>query len=96
MTLIEVLVNIPDRVHIKDEFNVDVTLHLEKDIRGIENNLSVVYCKTPNIILYISVLMTIFWIVIIINQGLITEFLRIVFTTMSVFHTGCIRLMHST
>ena len=77
LTLVEVLVNVLDRANIKGEFNVNVILHLEKAIRGIENNPSVVHCKTLNIILHTSVLMMIFWIAIIMNQGLIAEFLTL-------------------
>ena len=96
MTLVEVLVNILDGVHIKGEFYIDVTLHLEEEERGIGNDPSVIYCKTTNFMLYTSVPTTIFWIAIVMNYGLIAEFLEIVLTVAPVLHAGCIRLMVST
>ena len=95
MTLVKVLVNILDGAHIEGEFYIDVTLHLEEKERGIGNDSSVVHCKITNFMLYTSVPTTIFWIGIIMNYGLIAEFLGIVFTTAPVLHTGCIRLMIS-
>ena len=88
MTLIEVLVNILDGAYIEGEFYIDVILHLEEEERGIGNDPSVVHCKTTNFILYTSVPTTIFWIAIVMNYGLITELLRIVFTTAPVLHAG--------
>ena len=96
MTLVEILVNILDKAHIEGEFYIDVILHLEEEEKGIGNDPSVVSCKTTNFMLYISVPTTIFWIVIVINFGLITEFLKIVLTAVPVLHAGCIRLMLST
>ena len=96
MILVKILVNILDGAHIEGEFYIDVTLHLEEEERGIENDSCVVHCKITNFILYTSILTTIFWIAIVMNNGLITELLRIVFTTAPVLQVGCIRLMLST
>ena len=88
--------NILDGAHIEGEFYIDVTLHLEEEERGIGNDLSIVHRKTMNFMLYISVPTMIFWIAIVMNYGLIAEFLEIVLTTGPVLHAGCIRLMVST
>ena len=60
VALLEVLVNILDGVHIEGEFYIDVILHLEEEERRIENDPSVVHCKTMNFMLYTSVPTTIF------------------------------------
>ena len=96
MTLVEVLVNILDGVHIEGEFYIDVTLHLEEEERGIGNDPSAIHCKTMNFMLYTSVPMMIFWIAILMNYGLTAEFLGIVLIVAPVLHAGCIRLMLST
>ena len=59
MTLVEVLVNILDEGHIEGEFYIDVTLYLEEEERGIGNDLSIIYCKTTNFMLYTNVPTTI-------------------------------------
>ena len=88
MTLVEVLVNILHGAYVEGELYIDVTLHLEEEERGIGNNPSVVHCKTTNFMLYTCVPTTIFWIAIVMNYGLITELLGIVFTTVPVLHAG--------
>ena len=72
--------NILDGAHIEGEFYIDVTHHLEEEERGMGNDPSIVHCKTTIFILYTSVPTMIFWIAIIMNYGLVAEFLGIVLT----------------
>ena len=86
----EVFVHVLDTPHIAGEFRVDVTGEDNQEQRRIWNNPLIVHHATSDIVLPPIIETTIFWISILIQSGLLTEWLWKVFATLAILHAGCI------